>query len=42
MLCMDRDRVARLMQRKRDGAADAARRAGHQRGAWNLLIRHFT
>jgi hypothetical protein len=30
------------VQRKRDGAADATRRAGHQCGAWDLLIRHFT
>ena len=39
---MDRDRVSGVVQRQRDGAADAARRAGHQCDAWDLLIRHFT
>ena len=29
---LDRDRVARAMQRKRDGASDATRAACHQRG----------
>ena len=29
---LDRDRVARAMQRKRDGASDATRPACHQRG----------
>ena len=35
---LDRDRVARPMQRQRDRAADAARGARHQRG---FAVRHF-